>query len=149
MRIITSLVLGAVCLIPLARIYSLNASVDYLREGPDAVPFFAYYQYGIDTDTVVFNINGASCGDVVADVIPRFREFISVMRTHNPQEVRLAWQGNTVAVVQRPAMQTIWHETLWRSDFALDPLSRAVRCTTDDTLVIDWTVLRPEGAATT
>jgi len=135
--------------VPGWKAYALNASLSSLREDPHAVPFFAYYRYGIMTDSVVFNINTESCAMVLGDVIPSFRHFVDVMQDQNPREIRLAWQGETVAVVQRSAMETIWHETAWNSPYPMETLSSAMRCTSEDDLFIDWMSLAGPRSAMT
>ncbi len=144
MRKFTKLALLAAVVVPIWKIHTLNASVDHLRKTHEAVPFFAFYRYGFQTGSVVFNVNAQQCSDVVDNVIPAFHAFLAVMQAENPREVRLAWQGETVAVVQRAAMETIWRSNSWRASYTLDPLAQAVVCTQDGDLLIDWELLMSE-----
>lgn len=149
MRLITSLALMAAVAVPGWKAYSLNTSLTDLRSQDHSVPFFAYYRYGVMTDSVVFNINTESCATVLGDVIPSFRQFVDVMQDQNPREIRLAWRGETVAVVQRSAMESIWHETAWTDAYPIETLSSAVRCTSEDDLFIDWMSLAAPHSAVT
>lgn len=149
MRLITSLALMAAIAVPGWKAYTLNTSLNGLREDPQSVPFFAYYRYGFMTDSVVFNVNTESCATVIADVIPSFEQFVDEMQALDPREIRLAWRGETVAVVQRSAAETIWHQTTWADPYAFEALSRAIDCSSDDELIIDWMSLAGPPSAVT
>lgn len=141
MKALTSIALMIGLALPIWKAYTLNTTVDHLRNGPRAVPFFAYYRYGFLNDSVVFNISSRSCASVVEDVVPTFRRFIATLEEENPREIRLAWHGETLAVVQRSAIETVWHETAWTDAHALESLGDTIQCTTEDDLFFDWRIL--------
>lgn len=147
MRLLTSFVALVLLATPVYNAYALNTSVSHIRDDPEAVPFFAFYRYGFVQDSVVFNINSDNCTSVIDDVIPTFRAFVTTLQSDNPREIRLAWQGETLAVVRRSAMESIWHETAWTGAYALETLDAAIQCTPENELYFDWYILTAPATA--
>lgn len=135
-----------ICGLPIYSTYQLNASVAHLKGGAQGVPFFAYYRYGVMPSSVVFNITTTHCTEAVGNVVPAFRSFVASLEDVQPNEIRLAWNGQTVAILNVTAYDEATREVQWDSGYSLATLAQAVRCSADDQLVIDWMVIKTDGS---
>ena len=135
----------AASMVPIYNTYQLNSAVAHLREGPNALPFFAYYRYGIDDDTVVFNVTQPTCADAIDAVLPAFSEFVGSLRADAPAQVRLAWHGQTVIVLNVAGTSDVSGNVMWDDGHSITSLERAIGCNGDDLLTIDWMMVKSDG----
>lgn len=150
MRMLTYLAAAATFAVPCYWTYDLNQTVDHLRHNNVSVPFFAYYRYGVVTTSVVFNVTGADCEESLGQLMPAFEDFVSQMQHETGvAEVRLAWDGETIAVMPRSALERRWEASSAPHTLARDPLATALSCTTEGELVVDWSRYKPVGSALT
>ena len=150
MRTLTYLATLAIAAVPAYWNYDLNKSVQYLRHHDSAVPFFAYYRYGVMTDSVVFNVTGANCNETLTELMPAFEAFVREMRyTPGITEVRLAWEGETIAVLPQSALENRWQLSQQAQPINQDPLAAALGCSSEGSLVVDWARFKPNGSAIT